>query len=76
MNEKHILKIGNLHIQQTGAIPTECRIVFDGIEIHPVSLQLNMRAREVPTVLFEVLVSEIDIELDGIQGLLQVKEEA
>ena len=78
MSEKqntHVLKIGSLEIHQVGAIPTECRILYDGIEIHPIGLQLNMRAREVPTISFEVLVSDIDIVLNDIQGLLQIEEE-
>jgi hypothetical protein len=71
--DKHILKIGKLEIHQEGAISTECRILYDGIEIHPMSLQLNMKAGEISTVCFEVLASDIDVSLEGLQGFIEEK---
>ena len=78
MSEKqntHVLKIGSLEIHQTGVIPTECRILYDGIEIHPISLQLNMAAGEVPTISFEILASDVNVSLKDIQGIMSLEDQ-
>lgn len=78
MSEKQntrVLKIGSLEIHQVGAIPTECRILYDGIEIHPISLQLNMRAGEVPTISFELFASDVNVSLKDIQGIMSLENQ-